>query len=82
MADKLKPKVVATTFAITTLILDVAGYVWHGLLGQPSMMDVLYPGFWSNWTLMLYGLVGTVVGAKVLGYVVAVIYNWANKKFK
>ncbi len=77
---KINPKQLAITFAVATFVLvDVAGYVWHGLLGQPSFMNILYPGFWSNWTLMGYGLVLSLAYAYLSGYVVAVIYNWAQK---
>lgn len=82
MTEKLNPKVLAATFAIFTFVIDLTGYVWHGLLGQPSIMNQLYPGFWSNWTLMLYGLAGTVIYAYALGYIFALIYNWSMKKFK
>lgn len=79
MGDKIRPKPLAVTFAAVTFLLDTSGYVWHGLLEQPSIMNILYPGFWSNWTLMGIGLIGTVIGAYILGYVFAWIYNWAQK---
>lgn len=82
MVEKLNPKVIAKTFAIVTLFIDLTGYVWHGLLRQPSFMNLLYPGFWGNWTLMLYGLIGSVVYAFILGWVFALIHNWVAKKFK
>ena len=77
-----KTEVMAMTFAVFTFFVDITGWVWHSLLGQPSVMNTLYSGFWSSYTLMLYGLVGTVVYAYALGYVFAWIYNWAEKKFK
>ncbi len=81
MVEKIKPKVLAVTFTIAAFIIDVAGYVWHGLLGQPSILNVIYPGFWSNWSLMLTALVACLISAYVFGYVLAWIYNWAQKKF-
>ncbi len=78
----LKTKTMAVTFAVFTFFIDITGWIWHGLLGKPSVVDTLYPGFWTNYTLMLYGLVGTVVYAYALGYVFAWIYNWAGKEFK
>ena len=80
--NMLKPKAMAMTFALFTFFMDMTGWVWHSLLGQPSVMNTLYPGFWSNYILMLCGLVGTVIYAFVLGWVFAWIYNWAEKKFK
>lgn len=73
-------KAFAAASAAITAVVDVSGYVWHGLLGQPSVMNTLYPGFWSNWTLMFLGLVGTVVGAYILGYAFAWVYNNQGKK--
>ncbi len=78
----LKTKTMAVTFAVFTFFIDITGWIWHGLMGQPSVMNTLYPGFWSNYTLMLYGLLGTVVYAFIVGYVFAWIYNWTEKKFR
>jgi hypothetical protein len=80
--DKINPKVLAITFAIIAFIADVAGYVWHVILGQPSIMDLLYPGFWGNWNLMLTALAACLVSAYALGYVFAWVYNWSGKRFK
>ena len=82
MVERLNPKVLAVTFTLVALLLDISGYIWHGLLGQTSFMNLLYPNFWSNWSLMLYYLVLTLVWAFVFGYVFALMYNWAAKKFK
>ena len=60
MADKIRPKQLAVTFVVVAFLFDVVGYIWHGILGQPSIMNVLYPGFWSNWTLMGMALVGFI----------------------
>ena len=76
---KINPKPLAVTFVVVAFLLDVVGYVWHGILGQPSIMNLLYPGFWSNWTLMGMVLVACLVSAYILGYVVAWIWNWAQK---
>ena len=78
----LNEKAFGVASAFVTALLDIFGYIWHGLLQQPSVMNTLYPGFWSDWTLMLLGLLGTVVGAYVLGYVFAWKYNKFEKKAK
>jgi hypothetical protein len=76
MAENLSAKGVASSLALTVLVfVDLLGYLWHGLLGNPSIMEILYPGFWSRLDLMLYGLVGTVVYAYVIGYFFAIAYN-------
>ncbi len=81
MANTIKPKVMAVTFAVLAFILDVAGYLWHGLMGQPSMMNLMYPKFWGSWSMMVAGLVASVIGAYVLGWLFAVTYNLAEKKY-
>lgn len=79
--DKLNREAFARASALITVVVDVIGYLWHGLLKQPSIMDVIYPGFWGNWTLMLIGLAGTAAGAYLLGYLFAWAYNrLANKR--
>ena len=67
----LNPKAFAFTSAVITALVDVFGYIWHGLLQQPSIMNILYPGFWSNTQLMAIGLAITVAGAYILGYAFA-----------
>lgn len=71
----LNLKAFAMASAAVTFLMDVAGYVWHGMLQQPSVLNVVYPGFWSSPTLLLLGLTGTVVGAYMLGYLFAWVYN-------
>ena len=80
MTSKLEPKVLAVTFTLVILVLDITGYIWHGALNQPSIMNLLYPGFWSNTTLLALGLIGSLIGAYLFGYIFATIYNWSNKK--
>ncbi|TAL47004.1 hypothetical protein EPN87_03915 [archaeon] len=82
MSDKLSPKPLAVTFTIIAFIFDIVGYVWHGLLGQPSLITIMYPGFWSNWNLMLTVLAACLASSYALGYAFAWIYNWALKKFR
>ena len=72
----------AIAVTLFALFVDITGWIWHGLLGQPSVMNTLYPGFWSSPTLLLYGLIGSLVYAFILGYVFAWVYNWTEKKFK
>ncbi len=81
MANAIKPKAMAATFAVLAFILDIAGYLWHGMMGQPSMMNLMYAGFWRSNTMMIYGLLASVIGAYILGWLFAVTYNWAGKKY-
>jgi len=66
--------------SLTVFLLDVFGFFWHGMMGQPSMMNALYPGFWMSPMMMLIGLVATVVGAYIVGWLFAAIYNRYEKK--
>ena len=36
----INPKVLAVTFALVTLIIDLVEYAWHGLIRQPSVMNL------------------------------------------
>ena len=76
MTGQLEPKVMGLTFAAVAFFFDITGYVWHGLLSQPSIMNILYPRFWGDATLLLYGLVGSLVYAFAIGYVFAYAYNY------
>jgi hypothetical protein len=77
---KLNEKSFALASAAVTFIVDIVGYIWHGLLQQPSVMNILYPGFWTDYTLMFLGLIGTVAGAYILGYIFALAYNKGEKR--
>ena len=76
----LNEKSFALASAAIAFIVDIAGYLWHGILQQPSVMNILYPGFWNNYILMFLGLIGTVVGACILGYIFAWSYNKGEKR--
>ena len=80
--NKLNPEAFARASALVTVAVDIGGYLWHGILRQPSMMNTIYPGFWNNWTLMLIGLAGTAVAAYLLGYLFAWAYNKQKRKMR
>ena len=80
---KLDEKITAWTFVIFTfLIFDLPAWVWHGLLGQPSILPLLYPGFWQNTYLMAMALAGSLAYAYIAGVVVAKSWNWVSKNKK
>lgn len=81
MGKGISPRAAGVTLAATTAAMDILGYVWHGLLRQPSVVNLIYPGFWGNPTLMFYGLAGTVALGYVFGALAARVYNWAEKEF-
>ena len=74
----LNKKAFGFASAAAAAALDIFGYIWHGMLQQPSAMNILYPGFWNNSALMTLGLFGSVAGSYVLGYGFAQAYNKAE----
>ncbi|MBI4015961.1 MAG: hypothetical protein HY362_04555 [Candidatus Aenigmarchaeota archaeon] len=82
MGNEINPKAMAVALAAVTFLMDLAGYVYHGLMQQPSMVNLLYPGFWSSPALMAYGLIGTLAMALAFGYIFAVAYNYLLRRLK
>ena len=80
MANKLDEKVLANALVLFALFVDITGWLWLGLLGQPSILNTLYPGFWQTPRLLLFGLVGSLIVAYVYGYAFAKIYNWVSAR--
>ncbi len=78
--EQLNPKAFGTALAGITLIIDLVGYILHGILNQPSVINLLYPGFWGNYSLILLWFAGSVVSAYIIGCLFAYIYNSVNKK--
>ncbi len=78
--ETLNPNALAMTFAVIVFIICVIAYLWHGLMGQPSMIGYMYPGFWMSPMMMLVGLVVSLIAAYILGYIFALVYNWAEKR--
>ncbi|MBI4018731.1 MAG: hypothetical protein HY364_00575 [Candidatus Aenigmarchaeota archaeon] len=78
MRNELKPKSFGAASVFITLIFDATGYVWHGILQQPSLINIIYPGFWGDPASLAAGLITTVAGAYALGYAFAWAYNKYN----
>jgi hypothetical protein len=76
----LKPEAFSIAAAAAAAVMDIFGFFWHGMMSQPSVMNILYPGFWMNPLALLAGLAGTVVGAYVMGWIFAVVYNKYEKR--
>jgi len=77
---KLDEKVVANTLVLFALFADITAWIWHGLLKQPSFINLIYPGFWQNPRLMVFGLVGSLVAAYIYGLAFAKIWNHVSAK--
>ena len=78
--EGLNPKAFGTALTGIVLIFDVVAYIWHGLFLQPSLITLIYPGFWSSYGLILAWFAGSLISAFILGYLLAAIYNKLNKK--
>lgn len=79
--QQLSEKALSRAMAMLGFVLWIIGVVWHGLLGNPSMMSYMYP--WFNYANPLHAimlLVVWVVAFYVIGYLVAAFYNWNLKK--
>ncbi len=83
MANKMHPlnvRTVAMATGLFGLFAMATGVVWHGILGQPSIMNLVYPGFWSSQLNWLIALVIGFVAGKIYGAAFAWIFNWTLKK--
>ncbi|MBI4182356.1 MAG: hypothetical protein HY520_05315 [Candidatus Aenigmarchaeota archaeon] len=73
----LSPMGMALTGGILGLALSAIGLGWHGMLGQPSFMGMMYAAPYAS-PMLLGGMsFGLVVGGFILGWVGASVYNWA-----
>ncbi len=69
------------SFAIVGFIGWVIGLGWHGMMGQPTMMGVMYQGFsYMNPINSASMLLLFVVGGYIAGELIARFYNWALKR--
>ncbi len=76
---KLDIKVVALALAVFGVITAITGIVWHGFLGQPSILNLLYPGFWDNPVNYLVVIIAGFILGIFYGAIFAWSYNWVLK---
>lgn len=75
--QKLDEKSLAAAMAMLAFVMWIVGVIWHGLLGQPSLMPLLYKWFsFSNPVHAGMLLVVWAVSFYVFGWLVAGFYNW------
>jgi len=78
---EINSQALGISLAITGLIGWIIGLVWHGPMGQPTMMGMMYQGFsFMNPMNSVSMLLLFVVGGYIAGELVARFYNWALKK--
>ncbi len=82
LMHELDENVVATAGGLFGSVVAVTGIVWHGLLRQPSMMNVMYPGFWGSGFNFVVALAGGFVLGAVYSWLFAVVYNWTLRNSK
>ena len=77
----LDPNSLARAVAMLGFAMWIAAVIWHGVLGNPSMMPYMYPSFsFVNPINAVTLLVIWVVSFYVIGWLVAVFYNWNLKR--
>ncbi len=82
LMHELDEKIVAIATGLFGAVAAATGVLWHGFMGQPSIMNMMYPGFWGgamNYPLALVG--GFILGA-FYGWLFAAVYNWTLKNMK
>lgn len=67
---------VAKTGAVMGFLTWLVGVFWHGGLGQPSMMGLLYNMPYTQPMFIFTSFLGLVVGGFLIGWIGAYVYNW------
>ncbi len=76
--QKLNPQAAGIAGAALGFLGWLSGIFWHGMMGQPSMMGMLYPMYgYMNTGIQGGLLISLVAGGFVLGWLGALIYNKA-----
>lgn len=78
---QLNNQALGLAFAVVGLLGWVVGLFWHGMMGQPTVMGMMYRNFsFINPIHSISVLVLFVAGGYVLGEIIARIYNWGLTK--
>lgn len=79
---ELDEKIVTVATGLFGAVAAATGIVWHGLFGQPSMMNLMYPGFWGSGMNYLIAIIGGFILGAFYGWLFAVVYNWTLKNMR
>ncbi len=74
----------AKTLAVVGFVTWAIGWVWHGILGYPSMMPMMmgFTGGIEPWSMMssIYMLPTFVLVGAFYGWLFATLWNWIAKQ--
>ncbi len=74
---ELNSQVLGLALATFGFLVWLIGLVWHGGMGQPTMMGMMYRGFsFLNPMHSLAVLVLFVASGYIIGEILARLYNW------
>lgn len=74
--QQLNEKALPKALAMLAFVLWIIAVIWHGLLGQPSLIPYMYPWFsFSNPLHAFELLVVFVAAGYVIGFLTASFYN-------
>ncbi len=75
--QRLDANSLAVATAMLGFVLWAVAILWHGMLGQPSMMGYMYPAFSFMSPLGAATLlIVWAVSFYVIGWLIATFYNW------
>lgn len=79
--SKMDSRALGLSLAVFGFVFWLTGLVWHGPIGQPSMMGLMYPGF-SFMNMMNSGILLILFPAAgyISGEIIARLYNWFLEK--
>ena len=81
--EKLNSRTLAKTLAMLASVLWLIATVWHGLLGQPSLMPYMYSWFSFSNPIHAVALLGVWMAVfYFVGYLIAFFYNRNVKNSK
>ncbi|MBI4163384.1 MAG: hypothetical protein HY512_00860 [Candidatus Aenigmarchaeota archaeon] len=75
--SQLNNQALGLAFAVFGFLWWIAGLFWHGMMGQPTAMGMMYRSFsFLNPMHSVAVLVLFVVAGYVSGEIIARLYNW------
>ena len=77
---ELNSQALGVSLAAVGFICWLVGFGWHGMMGQPGVMGMMYGNTYMNPFYSVSTLVVFVIGGYLLGELIARIYNWQSKR--